>query len=166
MTGAVQVQALVWVEACSIAVLRAAGVVPQYSIHPELVETWRPMCRYELWCIARAAAARYCVLQCSVPEDAARAWNTARPAQQAYSEAVFGDLWSRYEEPDSRNRWDKPLFRVNGLEPQEAGSVLQVGGCSLALQSSLSTLWRQWMGKPHCDQSSPPQEATKNLQMS
>ena len=85
------------------------------------------MCRYELWCIARAAAARYCVLQCSAPEDAARAWNAARPAQQAYSEAVFKDLWSRYEEPDSRNRWDKPLFRVNGLEPEEADSVLQVG---------------------------------------
>ena len=85
------------------------------------------MRRYELWCIARAAAARYCVLQCSVPEDAARAWNAARPAQHAYSEAVFRDLWSRYEEPDSRNRWDKPLFRVNGLEPEEAGSVLQVG---------------------------------------
>lgn len=95
------------------------------------------MCRYELWCIARAAAARYCVLQCSAPEDAARAWNAARPAQQAYSEAVFKDLWSRYEEPDSRNRWDKPLFRVNGLEPEEADSVLQVG-LQLGLAKSLS----------------------------
>lgn len=117
--------------------LRATGAVSQGSLHPALVVTWHPWRRYELWCIARAAAARYCVLQCSVPEEAARAWNAARPAQQAYSEAVFRDLWSRYEEPDSRNRWDKPLFRVNGLEPEEAGSVLQVG-LQLGLAKPLS----------------------------
>lgn len=83
-------------------------------------------CRYELWCIARAAALRYCVLQCSAPEDTARAWNAARPAEEAYSEAVFHDLWRRYEEPDSRNRWDKPLFRIDAQRPEESTAVLQV----------------------------------------
>ena len=83
-------------------------------------------CRYELWCIARAAAARYCVLQCSAPRETAEAWNAGRPAGEAYSEAVLSDLWSRYEKPDSRNRWDKPLFRLDAEKPEESSAVLQV----------------------------------------
>ena len=135
-----RMQAVVGIETCSSTVLCAAGAVSQGSLDPALVVTWHLMCRYELWCIARAAAARYCVLQCSVPKDAARAWNAARPTQQAYSEAVFRDLWSRYEEPDSWNRWDKPLFRVNGLEPEEAGSVLQVGLYLVPAEAALISL--------------------------
>ena len=92
------------------------------------VNASRMTCRYELWCIARAAAARYCVLQCSVPRETAETWNAGRPAAQAYSEAAFKDLWGRYEEPDSRNRWDKPLFRLNAAENAENSStILQVG---------------------------------------
>ena len=82
--------------------------------------------RYELWCIARAAAARYCVLQCSAPRETAEAWNAVRPPAEAYSETVFADLWSRYEEPDSRNRWDKPLFRLDAGQAEESDAILQV----------------------------------------
>ncbi len=83
-------------------------------------------CRYELWCIARAAAARYCVLQCSAPRETAEAWNAGRPPAEAYSEAVFTDLWRRYEEPDSRNRWDQPLFRLDAEKAEESSAILQV----------------------------------------
>jgi len=66
------------------------------------------------------------VLQCSAPKETAEAWNAARPEGEAYSEAVFKDLWGRYEEPDPRNRWDKPLFRLNAQQQQEAAAILQV----------------------------------------
>ena len=69
-------------------------------------------CRYELWCIARAAGTRYCVVHCEVPNDTAQQWNTARPEDAAYSQNIFADLVSRFERPDSRNRWDKPLFTI------------------------------------------------------
>ena len=104
---------------------------------PERDESSLCGARYELWCIARAAAARYCVLQCCVPEDTAKAWNAARPAEQGYSEEVFRDLWGRYEEPDSRNRWDKPLFRLDPQNAEQSATILQVfaaapvSGCNL-----------------------------------
>ncbi|CAL8466010.1 g5546 [Coccomyxa elongata] len=69
--------------------------------------------RYELWCIARAAGTRCCVVHCKVPKETAWAWNKGRaPDEDAYSSAVFEDLWCRYEEPDARQRWDAPLFRL------------------------------------------------------
>ena len=66
------------------------------------------------------------MLQCSAPRETAEAWNAARPEGEAYSEAVFKDLWGRYEEPDSRNRWDKPLFRLNAQRQEESAAILQV----------------------------------------
>ncbi len=70
--------------------------------------------RYELWCVARTAATRYCMLHCDAPVERARAWNDARRAARApcYSPAVFEDLARRFETPSERNRWDTPLFRV------------------------------------------------------
>ncbi|KAK9822874.1 hypothetical protein WJX81_008058 [Elliptochloris bilobata] len=67
--------------------------------------------RYELWCIARTVATRYCLLHCDVLEATARAWNDARRAAGApcYSAAVFEDLARRFETPSTRNRWDMPL---------------------------------------------------------
>lgn len=67
-------------------------------------------CRYEIWCIARAAATRSCVLHCDVPAQQCREWNAARSEQDAYSPAVFDDLAGRFERPDGRSRWDSPLF--------------------------------------------------------
>jgi hypothetical protein len=44
--------------------------------------------RYELWCAARAAGTRFCMVHVAAPLDACRAWNEARPAQQRYADAV------------------------------------------------------------------------------
>ena len=91
-------------------------------------------CRYELWCIARAAGLRYCMVHCDAPEQAAAAWNAVRPAQQAYSAAVFADLWGRFEEPDARNRWDQPLFRVATASDAEGrNAALQVRTAALVM---------------------------------
>lgn len=70
--------------------------------------------RYEIYCIARAAAVRYCMVHVDSGVEACRAWNATRAAAggAAWAEPVFADLASRYERPDSRQRWDAPLFTV------------------------------------------------------
>lgn len=71
--------------------------------------------RYELWCLARAAGVRYCVLYCDMEEPDCRKWNEDRKekSEVAYDENIFEDLVRRFEKPDSRNRWDSPLFELS-----------------------------------------------------
>ncbi|KAK4403102.1 protein KTI12 [Sesamum angolense] len=70
--------------------------------------------RYELWCLARAAGTRYCVVHCDVEESYCRQWNEERRnrSEPAYDDKIFDDLVRRFERPDSRNRWDSPLFEL------------------------------------------------------
>ncbi|XP_078439210.1 KTI12-like, chromatin associated protein [Wolffia australiana] len=70
--------------------------------------------RYELWCLARAAGTRYCVLFCDVEENICRQWNVERRERgdPTYDEKIFSDLVGRFERPDRRNRWDSPLFEL------------------------------------------------------
>lgn len=70
--------------------------------------------RYELWCLARAAGIRYCVVYCDVEESHSKEWNEARKAngEEYYEEKIFEDLVRRFERPDRRNRWDSPLFEL------------------------------------------------------
>ncbi|CAK9149513.1 unnamed protein product [Ilex paraguariensis] len=70
--------------------------------------------RYELWCLARAAGIRYCVLYCEVEETECRKWNEERREKEepAYDDKIFEDLVRRFEKPDRRNRWDSPLFEL------------------------------------------------------
>lgn len=70
--------------------------------------------RYELWCLARAAGTRYCVLYCDVEEPHCRKWNEERREKEEpfYNDKIFDDLVRRFEKPDSRNRWDSPLFEL------------------------------------------------------
>ncbi|CAO2832202.1 unnamed protein product [Amaranthus hypochondriacus] len=76
--------------------------------------------RYELWCLARAAGVRYCVLHCDVEDTDCRKWNEDRKdkGEAAYDETIFEDLVRRFEKPDSKNRWDCPLFE---LQPSKDG---------------------------------------------
>ncbi|KAI8023778.1 putative pentatricopeptide repeat-containing protein [Camellia lanceoleosa] len=70
--------------------------------------------RYELWCLARAAGIRYCVVYCDVEETHCRKWNEQRRerVESSYNDRIFDDLVSRFEKPDRRNRWDSPLFEL------------------------------------------------------
>lgn len=82
--------------------------------------------RYELWCLARAAGTRYCMVHVDTPVETCRSWNDARPEDQRYPPAIFEDLAGRFERPDSRNRWDSPLFTVcPGAGPEDAAAVLE-----------------------------------------
>ncbi|XP_065860554.1 protein KTI12 homolog [Euphorbia lathyris] len=70
--------------------------------------------RYELWCLARAAGIRYCVLFCDVEETQCQKWNEQRSekGEATYENTIFADLVRRFERPDRRNRWDSPLFEL------------------------------------------------------
>ncbi|CAI9785283.1 unnamed protein product [Fraxinus pennsylvanica] len=85
--------------------------------------------RYELWCLARAAGIRYCVVHCDVDEAYCRKWNEERreKLESAYDDKIIEDLLRRFERPDSRNRWDSPLFELwpsrDGIEKSSAAIV-------------------------------------------
>ena len=67
--------------------------------------------RYELYCLSKHLDSTHCVLYCGTPADIAREWNETRASERdRYSNDVFDALVSRFETPDSRNRWDSPLF--------------------------------------------------------
>ncbi|XP_016899904.2 protein KTI12 homolog [Cucumis melo] len=74
--------------------------------------------RYELWCLARGTGIRYCVLYCDVEETDCRKWNEERREKEeaSYDDKIFEDLVRRFERPDSRNRWDSPLFELFPLK--------------------------------------------------
>ncbi|KAG0002050.1 hypothetical protein BGZ79_003681 [Entomortierella chlamydospora] len=65
--------------------------------------------RYQLYCVARAIGTPHCVVFCGCSPDTARQWNSV---SGAYPEKIFEELVVRFEEPDSRTKWDSPLFIV------------------------------------------------------
>ena len=73
--------------------------------------------RYELYCSSKQLDSTHCVVYCGTPADIARTWNEQRPPEERYSDDVFDALVMRFEAPDSRNRWDSPLFV---LSPEDA----------------------------------------------
>ncbi|KAJ6357240.1 hypothetical protein OIU78_005164 [Salix suchowensis] len=85
--------------------------------------------RYELWCLARAAGIRYCVLFCDAEETQCKKWNEQRreKCEATYDDAIFEDLIRRFEKPDRRNRWDSPLFELfpckDGIQKSSAAIV-------------------------------------------
>ncbi len=97
--------------------------------------------RYQLHCLARTANTPHVTLWCVVPEATCFERNEARlaggggerPPQEdesssgralakdAYPRGLFGELASRYEEPNNQARWDAPLFTVGA----EGGSNVE-----------------------------------------
>ncbi|XP_058745556.1 protein KTI12 homolog [Vicia villosa] len=79
--------------------------------------------RYELWCLARAAGIRYCVVYCDVEDSDCRKWNQERRenGEDGYDDVIFEDLVRRFEKPERRNRWDSPLFE---LRSSDFGSIV------------------------------------------
>jgi len=69
--------------------------------------------RYEIWCIARNGSTRCCVVHVDTPVEKCREWNAER--EDRHESAVFDDLCSRLERPDSKNKWEAPLFTVRPL---------------------------------------------------
>ncbi|KAA0183318.1 hypothetical protein HAZT_HAZT007271 [Hyalella azteca] len=66
--------------------------------------------RYELYCVSKQHSTAHCVVQCMVSPEQAWQWNLTQASAQQYDKETFDALVFRYEAPDSRNRWDSPLF--------------------------------------------------------
>ena len=79
--------------------------------------------RYELHCISKAAGEKHGILWVLNRSSVVQQWNEGSTSnshspekknkQQRYSTELLQELISRYEPPDSRNRWDQPLFTVD-----------------------------------------------------
>ncbi|KAF7826054.1 protein KTI12-like protein [Senna tora] len=121
----------------------------------------RGVLSYELWCLARAAGVRYCVLFCDVQETHCRKWNEERRerGEANYEDAIFEDLVRRFEKPDRRNRWDSPLFE---LWPHRDG----IEKSSTAIQDALSYLTKTVDSKTRDVKILQPTIATQNTRFS
>lgn len=71
--------------------------------------------RYELYCAAKSNSCTQCTISTIINID--EAWSFNIKQLHSYNRSVFDALIMRYEEPDSKNKWDSPLFRVysNGI---------------------------------------------------
>ncbi|XP_077231849.1 KTI12-like, chromatin associated protein [Tasmannia lanceolata] len=117
--------------------------------------------RYELWCLARAAGIRYCVVFCDTGENHCREWNKERgeKGETAYNDKIFEDLVRRFEKPDRRNRWDSPLFE---LWPSKDG----IKQSSTAIYDAISYLTRKADSKSRDIRVLQPTIATQNVRKS
>lgn len=100
--------------------------------------------RYELWCLARAAGIRYCVLFCDLEENNCRKWNEERreKGEASYDNNIFEDLVRRCERPDRRNRWDSPLFELYPSRDLIENSSLAISEAVLYITKKLDSKTR------------------------
>lgn len=80
--------------------------------------------RYELFCVAKHVKSTQCVIHCDTPSETAKEWNSRRSDGERYSEEIFDALVMRFEPPDSRNRWDQPLFTLYPDDPLPSDAIL------------------------------------------
>ncbi|CAG0898072.1 unnamed protein product [Darwinula stevensoni] len=78
--------------------------------------------RYELYCVSKGCHTTQCTVLCDVARDVALAWNDAH---RHYNTDVMQALMDRFEEPDSRKRWDNPLFHVRSLDDLDVGAICE-----------------------------------------
>ncbi|KAK4703078.1 protein KTI12, partial [Phenoliferia sp. Uapishka_3] len=69
--------------------------------------------RYQMYCNARESGCRTCTVFVATPPQKCIEWNQLKPEAERYAEATLENLISRFEEPSSTARWDKPLFTVS-----------------------------------------------------
>ncbi|XP_069758855.1 protein KTI12 homolog isoform X2 [Narcine bancroftii] len=68
--------------------------------------------RYELFCLVKHAQTPHCLIHCETAVDVCSLWNQSRDPGEQYPQEIFDALVMRFEAPDSRNRWDSPLFTI------------------------------------------------------
>lgn len=97
--------------------------------------------RYELYCASKASKSTQCTIY--TIRNFEEAWNdnlqrvlerdlnqgnvNCSNTQNVYTEEVFGSLSRfRFEEPNSNNRWDSPLFTVQPTDPLDLDDIYKV----------------------------------------
>ncbi|XP_071388303.1 protein KTI12 homolog [Centroberyx affinis] len=68
--------------------------------------------RYELYCLIKHTQTPHCLVYCLTSAEVSSTWNTSRDATEQYTQEILDALVLRFEAPDSRNRWDSPLFTI------------------------------------------------------
>ncbi|XP_028814204.1 protein KTI12 homolog [Denticeps clupeoides] len=68
--------------------------------------------RYELFCLIKHAQTPHCLVYCLTSPEESSTWNKSRDAGAQYTQEIIDALILRFEAPDSRNRWDSPLFTL------------------------------------------------------
>ncbi|MGH0168564.1 UNVERIFIED_CONTAM: hypothetical protein FKN15_054727 [Acipenser sinensis] len=51
-------------------------------------------------------------IYCLTSPDVSSTWNNNRACEKQYTQQILDALVMRFEAPDSRNRWDSPLFTI------------------------------------------------------
>ncbi|XP_063782647.1 protein KTI12 homolog isoform X2 [Pseudophryne corroboree] len=69
--------------------------------------------RYELFCLIKHTQTPHCLIYCLTAPDISSSWNQVRQQGDQYTQEIFDALVLRFEAPDSRNRWDSPLFTMH-----------------------------------------------------
>lgn len=71
--------------------------------------------RYELHCLSKAVGERHGILWVLNRASVVEEWNAnrAEKEREGYSSELLLELIQRYEPPDERNRWDKPMYAVD-----------------------------------------------------
>ncbi|XP_053741759.1 protein KTI12 homolog isoform X1 [Synchiropus splendidus] len=68
--------------------------------------------RYELFCVVKHLQTPHCLVYCLTSGDVSSSWNSSRDPSEQFTQEIFDALLLRFEAPDSRNRWDSPLFTI------------------------------------------------------
>lgn len=79
--------------------------------------------RYELYCLSKHLLTPHCVVFCDTPLETAKEWNCGGESLQSYSPELLDELGMRFEPPDSRNRWDYPLFVLYPDDPLPSENI-------------------------------------------
>lgn len=95
--------------------------------------------RYQLHCIARAAATPHCVLYCAASEQQVRERNNNQVPPK-YPPSILEELLMRYEEPSDNARWDNPLFTITSVEEMDGAAIMQALLGGTARPPSMATL--------------------------
>lgn len=66
--------------------------------------------RYQLHCEVKNIGTSFCLIQTLCPLEKIKEWNGKNSLP--WDETLLNELIQRYEEPNSQNRWDSPLFAL------------------------------------------------------
>lgn len=95
--------------------------------------------RYELFCLSKSCKTTCCVIHCDLLPVDCWAYNENHDKNLQYSREIFDALVLRFESPDSRNRWDSPLFLVHKDEDLPFKSITDALFLRKAPPPNLST---------------------------
>ncbi|OAD55384.1 Protein KTI12 like protein [Eufriesea mexicana] len=106
--------------------------------------------RYEIYCMTKLYKTPQCTVFCDIPVEHAWLWNEKRSKCEQYSRETFDALVMRYETPDTKNRWDSPLFIVSSED-------------ELKFDEIYKSLYEVKAPKPNLSTQCPPLSSTNYL---